>query len=112
MLICAIQLSALLHNDTAPTCAITHGLMMQRHEVIMTLTNTVQPAPMSCQSLPSRSDLCDVMLQRHGVVMETCMLGPADSAFLQQAAHVTGGLYLRPSCPEALLQYLLVSIAT
>jgi len=45
--------------------------------------------------------------QRHGVVIETCMLGPADSAFLQQAAHVTGGLYLRPSCPEALLQYLL-----
>lgn len=36
------------------------------------------------------------------------MLGTADSAFLQQAAHVTGGLYLRPSRPRALLQYLLV----
>lgn len=45
--------------------------------------------------------------QRHGVVIETCMLGNADSAFLQQAAHVTGGLYLRPSRPGALLQYLL-----
>ena len=47
-------------------------------------------------------------MQRHSVVIETCVLGPADSAFLQQAAHVTGGLYLRPSRPGALLQYLLV----
>ena len=48
-------------------------------------------------------------LQRHGVVIETCMVGSQDSAFLQQAAHITRGLYLRPKRPGALLQYLLVS---
>ena len=51
-----------------------------------------------------------VMLQRHGIVIETCMVGNQDSAFLQQAAHITEGLYLRPRRPAALLQYLLVSI--
>lgn len=45
--------------------------------------------------------------QRHGVVIETCMVGSQDSAFLQQAAHITRGLYLRPKRPGALLQYLL-----
>ncbi|DBA69383.1 TPA: hypothetical protein ACH3X2_012855 [Trebouxia sp. C0005] len=49
--------------------------------------------------------------QRHGVVIETCMVGASDSAFLQQAAHITGGLYLRPRRTGALLQYLLVSIS-
>lgn len=50
------------------------------------------------------------MVQRHGVVIETCMVGNNDSAFLQQAAHITEGLYLRPQRTSALLQYLLVSI--
>ncbi len=49
--------------------------------------------------------------QRHGVVIETCMVGTNDSAFLQQAAHITEGLYLRPRRTGALLQYLLVSIS-
>ncbi|DBA95776.1 TPA: hypothetical protein ACH3X1_001329 [Trebouxia sp. C0004] len=49
--------------------------------------------------------------QRHGVVIETCMVGTSDSAFLQQAAHITEGLYLRPRRTGALLQYLLVSIS-
>ena len=50
-------------------------------------------------------------IQRHGVVIETCMVGISDSAFLQQAAHITEGLYLRPRRTGALLQYLLVSIS-
>ena len=50
------------------------------------------------------------LVQRHGVVIETCMVGNNDSAFLQQAAHITEGLYLRPQRTSALLQYLLVSI--
>ncbi|KAK9803213.1 hypothetical protein WJX73_003629 [Symbiochloris irregularis] len=45
--------------------------------------------------------------QKLGVVMDTCMAGPHESAYLQQAAHITGGQYLRPSKPGALLQYLL-----
>lgn len=45
--------------------------------------------------------------QKLGVVIDACMVGSRDSAFLQQAAHLTGGLYLRPPRPAALLQYLL-----
>ena len=41
--------------------------------------------------------------------MDACMLGAADSTFLQQAAHLTSGVYLRPKHKGALLQYLLVS---
>ncbi|GBF92401.1 hypothetical protein Rsub_05603 [Raphidocelis subcapitata] len=39
------------------------------------------------------------------------VLGPADSSFLQQAAHITGGLYLRPHAAGGLLQYLLTAFA-
>lgn len=46
--------------------------------------------------------------QRNDVVVDACMVGGADSAFLQQAAHLTGGLYLRPPRPGGLLQTLLV----
>jgi len=46
--------------------------------------------------------------QRSDVVVDACVVGGADSAFLQQAAHLTGGLYLRPPRPGGLLQTLLV----
>ena len=49
-----------------------------------------------------------VVSQRHGVVIDACMVGGRDSAFLQQAAHITGGVYLKPDRPGALLEYLLV----
>jgi transcription initiation factor TFIIH subunit 3 len=49
--------------------------------------------------------------QRAGVAVDAAALGPADSPFLQQAAHLTGGAYLRPARPEALLQYLLAAAA-
>ncbi|EIE26291.1 transcription factor Tfb4 [Coccomyxa subellipsoidea C-169] len=45
--------------------------------------------------------------QRCEVVIDACMLGASDSAFLQQAAHLTNGIYLRPKHKDALLQYLL-----
>lgn len=45
--------------------------------------------------------------QRSGVVIDACYLGSSQSAFLQQAAHLTGGVYLRPARPAGLLQYLL-----
>ena len=61
-------------------------------------------------SLISLVTIAIVHVQRHGVVIETCMMGTGDSAFLQQAAHITEGLYLRPIRTGALLQYLLVSI--
>ena len=51
-----------------------------------------------------------MLMQKLGVVLDACMVGTGDSAFLQQAAHLTCGLYLRPFQPAALLQYLLVGL--
>lgn len=45
--------------------------------------------------------------QRAGIPIDSCLLGDSDSAFLQQAAHITGGLYYKPRRGEALVQYLL-----
>ena len=41
-------------------------------------------------------------------MIDACMLSGSDSTFLQQATHLTGGIYLRPRLRGALLQYLLV----
>ena len=41
------------------------------------------------------------------VVVDSCVVS-APSAFLQQAAHLTGGVYLCPARPAGLLQYLLM----
>ena len=49
-----------------------------------------------------------VRLQRSEVVIDACMLSGSESTFLQQATHLTGGIYLRPRLRGALLQYLLV----
>ncbi|KAL4418718.1 hypothetical protein ABPG77_008589 [Micractinium sp. CCAP 211/92] len=43
--------------------------------------------------------------QRSNVLIDACWLGHGHSAFLQQAAHLTGGVYLKPTKP-ALIQYL------
>jgi len=45
--------------------------------------------------------------QAAAVPVDTCALGGSDSAYGQQAAALTGGVYLRPPRPAALLQYLL-----
>ncbi|EFN53393.1 hypothetical protein CHLNCDRAFT_13819, partial [Chlorella variabilis] len=44
--------------------------------------------------------------QRSGVLIDACQLGRRHSTFLQQAAYLTGGVYLKPSKPVALVQYL------
>lgn len=42
------------------------------------------------------------------IPVDTCILSQMDSSFLQQASHITGGVYLKPPLQEGLLQYLLV----
>ncbi len=62
-----------------------------------------------CPSVPCRDGApAGPRAQRSDVVVDACVVGGADSAFLQQAAHLTGGLYLRPPRPGGLLQTLLV----
>lgn len=50
--------------------------------------------------------------QRSMIPIDTCIVGPEHSAFLQQAAHITGGVYMKPSLPEGIFQYLTVVFAT
>jgi len=50
--------------------------------------------------------------QKQKVVVDACLMGQDDSPFLQQAAYLTGGIYLRLSEPDGLLQYLMMAFAT
>mmetsp|Transcript_13697 Transcript_13697/g.18802 ORF Transcript_13697/g.18802 Transcript_13697/m.18802 type:complete len:300 (+) Transcript_13697:55-954(+) len=45
--------------------------------------------------------------QRMQVCVDGCAVGGCDSPLLQQAALLSGGIYLHPPCPSALLTYLL-----
>ncbi|CAI9112322.1 OLC1v1012759C1 [Oldenlandia corymbosa var. corymbosa] len=50
--------------------------------------------------------------QRSMVPIDSCVIGAQHSAFLQQASHITGGVYLKPQLLEGLLQNLLTVYAT
>ena len=45
--------------------------------------------------------------QRQSIPIDSCMLGDYDSPFMQQAAHITRGAYVKPTRGDGLLQYLL-----
>lgn len=49
-------------------------------------------------------------LQRNDIVLDCCKIGLDEARFAQQAAALTGGIYLRVAEPAALLQYLLVRL--
>ena len=46
--------------------------------------------------------------QRSDVIIDACVLGAYHSPFMQQATYLTGGTYLKPTKPGALVEYLLV----
>ncbi|XP_068643401.1 general transcription and DNA repair factor IIH subunit TFB4 [Aristolochia californica] len=50
--------------------------------------------------------------QRSMVPIDSCVLGTQNSAFLQQASHITGGIYQKPAYPDGLFQYLSAVFAT
>ncbi|XP_004290857.1 PREDICTED: general transcription factor IIH subunit 3 isoform X1 [Fragaria vesca subsp. vesca] len=50
--------------------------------------------------------------QRSMVPIDSCYMGSNNSAFLQQASYITGGVYLKPQQPDGLLQYLTTVFAT
>lgn len=50
--------------------------------------------------------------QRSMVPVDSCIVGSQHSAFLQQASHITGGIYLKPQQPEGLFQFLAMVFAT
>lgn len=49
--------------------------------------------------------------QRQSIPIDAFALGEHDSAFLQQAAHITRGAYVKPALGQGLLQYLLSTAA-
>lgn len=54
---------------------------------------------------------CIFSAQRMGVPIDTCVLGTQDSTYFQQAAHLTRGVYVKPTgwstnSPSALIQIL------
>nr|CAD1840668.1 unnamed protein product [Ananas comosus var. bracteatus] len=50
--------------------------------------------------------------QRSMVPIDSCIVGPQHSAFLQQASYITGGVYLKPQHLDGLFQYLAAVFAS
>eukprot|EP01103_Thecamoeba_quadrilineata_P010985 TRINITY_DN2518_c0_g1_i1.p1 TRINITY_DN2518_c0_g1~~TRINITY_DN2518_c0_g1_i1.p1 ORF type:complete len:237 (-),score=28.37 TRINITY_DN2518_c0_g1_i1:32-742(-) len=50
---------------------------------------------------------CIFSAQKEDIPVDSCVLHSQDSPFLQQASHITSGIYLKPPRQEVLLQYLL-----
>jgi transcription initiation factor TFIIH subunit 3 len=49
--------------------------------------------------------------QRQHVAIDCCKLGPTHSVCIQQASYMTGGVYIKPKYPGAVLQYLFASMS-
>lgn len=45
--------------------------------------------------------------QKAGIMVDSCVLGQHESTFLQQAAQLTNGIYLRPQNQRGLIQYMM-----
>ncbi|KAL1936603.1 hypothetical protein VTP01DRAFT_737 [Rhizomucor pusillus] len=50
---------------------------------------------------------CIFSAQKAGIPVDVCKVYGEDTAFLQQAANITGGVYVKVTEPQALLQYLM-----
>lgn len=50
--------------------------------------------------------------QRSMLPIDSCVIGAQHSAFLQQASHITGGIYSKPQQLDGLFQYLSTLFAT
>jgi transcription initiation factor TFIIH subunit 3 len=73
------------------------------------LTFSVTP-DQSSQYIPIMNAI--LAAQRLNIIIDSCVLMDEDSSFLQQASHLTSGIYLRPKLQEGLLQYLLSTYIT
>ncbi|CAO3607720.1 unnamed protein product [Cunninghamella blakesleeana] len=52
---------------------------------------------------------CIFSAQKMGIPVDVCKIFGQESAFLQQAANITGGVYIKVDNSQALLQYLMFS---
>lgn len=60
------------------------------------------------QSLWSPQRVISLPFSLQRIMIDVCKVSGGEAIFLQQAAHLTGGIYLRAQHSSALLQYLLV----
>jgi transcription initiation factor TFIIH subunit 3 len=53
---------------------------------------------------------CIFSAQKMGIPVDVCRVYDEQTAFLQQAANITGGVYINVDNSQALLQYLMVRV--
>ena len=102
-------------GDVAPLLSAALSAALCRLQRAKRLRAQVEPrvllvsaaADSPAQYLPTMN--CIFGAQKLGVLIDAVNLDKSDSMLLQQAAHLTGGLYLRPDEPtqRALAQYLI-----
>jgi transcription initiation factor TFIIH subunit 3 len=52
------------------------------------------------------------LLDRKAVPIDVCKISSEKAVFMQQAAHLTEGIYYQVEKPKAILQYLTVRVLT
>ena len=111
-----MALSKLTHHSTADTPLATalsiamcySNRCRQRTAATAGLTRVLcikGSSDTSSQYIPTMNAICSA--QRSGIPIDSCILGKVDSAFLQQAAQITGGSYFKPDAFRICLQNLL-----
>lgn len=76
-----------------------------RHKAKPRLLAVMSSSDLPMQYIPTMNAI--FAAQASNVALDALVLGSTDSAFLQQATHLTGGLYMHASEPSGMLQYLL-----
>jgi len=85
-------------------CYINRFIKEKPHIKPRILVIQVSPDP-SSQYIPVMN--CIFSAQKQFIPVDACVLASQDSGFLQQAVHITGGIYLKPALQNGLAQYLL-----
>ncbi|KAJ1920873.1 RNA polymerase II transcription factor B subunit 4 [Tieghemiomyces parasiticus] len=99
----AVRLTAALSRALAYINRLTHGdnpVPLQPRILVVSAS-----ADSSAQYIQMMN--CIFACQKLGVPMDACQVYGDDSAFLQQAASITGGVYVRLAHPRGLLEYLM-----
>ncbi|KAJ1951304.1 RNA polymerase II transcription factor B subunit 4, partial [Dispira parvispora] len=104
-----------LTNSVKMTGALSRALCyINRYSRGDTLSQT-QPRILALSvSADSSSQYIQIMncifaCQKQGIPFDVCKILGADSTFLQQAANITGGVYIKLNHPSGLLEYLMMT---
>lgn len=106
--------SALGHEEGVPSSNTTSSsddqasgaCMYTRKPRVLCIAGSADPTE---QYVPVMN--CLFSAQRLGARVDSLRIASVDSPFLQQAAHLTGGAYVRPRKPESVLQHMIARFA-